>query len=110
MNEREMLEAAKAKIESCGWRQGEYGDDVQGYCVLGAVKAAHLASDNWLIAPYLAATDRLMRHLADVGWHGSPDLPDDHWAHKSIPLFNDDENTTKADVLALFDKAIADEF
>ena len=110
MNERELLESARERIESCGWQQGAYGDDVDGYCVLGAVRAAHCQSHNWLVAEYRAATERLMRHLPDVGWTGSPDFPDDHWAQKSIPSFNDDENTTKADVLALFDKAIADEF
>jgi hypothetical protein len=94
----DVLIAARAEVEK-GWTQYTLSDGTGNVCAVGAVYRA--AGDHDLFgSPSLAvfnaaeaARDVLEGALA--GWH--------------LPSFNDHPSTTKADVLALFDRAIAAE-
>jgi len=103
-NDLDFLVASRAKIESFGWIQGGFGDPVQGYCTLGAVKAAVIEDMGYDYCAYRATYTRLAEQLPSLGWR----LIDggDNYSG-SIAVFNDSPATSKQDVLALFDKAIA---
>jgi hypothetical protein len=95
----DVLIAARAEVEK-GWCKGHLvNDDTGDVCAMGAVYRA--AGDDFVTAPVpdsvLAMADRTRRILEDAlnGRH--------------VPFFNDASSTTKADVVALFDRAIAAE-
>lgn len=101
----DILRAAKAHIsEPENWFQGEYfkgsliDPDTSCACALGAVRVA-----NWSAHAI---------HSVFVDIHD--DTPAAHTLHSVLPDgfftvndFNDDPNTTHADIMALFDRAIA---
>lgn len=95
-----LLEIARAKIsDPQNWTQGAEARDENGiavlatrpnascFCVLGACISA---CDGWLVAPAL---------ISELGTQIGPGM--------SVVGFNDQPSTTHADVLALFDGAIA---
>lgn len=93
----ELLRAAKAKIEDPNrWTKGEYARDERG-------KPVNIASQEAVCWCVLGAT----------GWSGN--VADKMLeralfgmsAHCDIDVFNDASETTHADVMALFDRAIA---
>ena len=99
----QILEDAKTFIEN-GWTKGDYTDGEGCYCAIGACRMAASGStsvvslwaeDGQESTPY----ERAIQRLTDV-------LPG---AYGSIPTFNDAPETTLEDVLALFDRAIANE-
>lgn len=87
---RENLIAAKALIDTPEkWGKGTYEPSPGCYCALGALDAA---SEGGRWTPF-----EVMAALTIA-------LPD---SAKDIVAFNDDPNTTHADIMALFDRAIA---
>ncbi|WPH57722.1 hypothetical protein [Mycobacterium phage WXIN] len=97
----EDLKAARDIVKD-HWHQGALEDGNGNYCVVGAINKAtcghgyFCATRPGIAARRWSALDALNNHLPwefqDVG----------------IPSFNDNESTTHADVLTLFDKALAD--
>lgn len=86
------LRAARALIESpADWRQysGVNHHTTQGYCAMEALSGVPTAVDG----AYDQAAEGLHAQLP-------ADVP-------SIITYNDDPSTTHADILALFDRAIA---
>jgi len=94
----ELLREAKRLIEEKGWTQGDFARNSRGngvsvvsrtatcFCAFGALQAnavGHAAS-------YIAACDILEACLPE----------------KSVVSYNDHPTTTKADILALYDRAI----
>jgi hypothetical protein len=99
MTVRDDLIAARALIDTPEkWVRGHY--ERQGcYCALGAARKALYGTTDWRPGEDWRGDDNhvttaLRRELSEE-WHGSVDD------------FNDDPSTTHADVLALFDRAIA---
>lgn len=91
----DVLVRARAEVEA-GWCKSmavDYGGNV---CALGAIETALGASKytHTLVAHYDTSGARLALTKA---------LPA---GYSSVPQFNDDPHTTKADVLALFSRAI----
>jgi hypothetical protein len=85
MDTLDVLIAARAEVEK-GWRKGGQEDKDGNVCALGAVwRVSGVREDCPHTAPLYAVHDG------------------------SIAFWNDDPSTTKADVLALFDRAIAAE-
>jgi hypothetical protein len=97
-----LLEDARA-IVARKWYKGGHGSKETGFCIIGALsEAACTYRGRWSEQDkraYKEALARLVKHLPDIGWTGEA------W----LPLFNDHKDTTHADVLALFDRAIADD-
>lgn len=101
---REILESAKAIVEA-GWTQGSHTDGRGAYCLRAAVGLAsghmipvgeemvYSSLDKTLLVKDTDACHAVCEHLPHP--------------FESIPRFNDDPRTTKADVLAVLDKAIA---
>ena len=92
---RTALLKARALIEE-GWVQHKECSTVEGrksYCIYGGIAKA--AKDGIL---FTACERALLAHLPS-GYPAN---------YKGITAFNDNPYTTKADVLALFDKALAD--
>ena len=95
------LIAAKALIDTPEkWRKGDYGSVNTCMCALGACRAAIYGTTEY-------------NHRAD--WHGD-DTAAAHALNAALPVsgsmfgvsdFNDAPETTHADVMALFDRAIA---
>lgn len=83
------LKAAKALIDAPEkWRQdGSFGFGTGCFCVLGAVATAAQEDD-----ACGAARDYLEREVPGM---------------RSVVVYNDDPSTTHADIMALFDRAIA---
>lgn len=98
-----ILEIARQLIAS-GWTQGAYARDESGkeisdyfrerpayYCVTGAILVADKSGDSMVAAfAFLHAS-----------------LPPSNEVCYSLPSYNDNPNTTQADVVALYDRAIA---
>lgn len=102
MSVREDLIAAKALIDTPEkWIKGQYADH-DCLCALGAARMAFFGS--------LSGHNR----RAD-GWSGDhnpvamalDNALIDKWAAESVEHFNDHPDTTHADIMALFDRAIA---
>jgi hypothetical protein len=104
-----ILERAKKIIER-GWHKGSYVNSDGGYCIVGALGMAYTDGRMYDYVPS-NFKGPLEDHLADFGWtcqasDCSFKLRGEVCQH--LPHFNDDPNTTKEMVLALFDKALAD--
>lgn len=100
------------EIVNAGWHQGDWtnGDHTK-FCAMGAIGLATTGDVQFVHFPFFANrhVQALQRHLEDVGWTpGSCKNPGCDGC-RSVAHFNDHPETTKADVLALFDKAIAEE-
>lgn len=94
---KENLIAAKALIDTPEkWGKGDYETSPGCYCVLGAIAAAtgHDPEEPWLDLPL---TIRKQLKLAMMDDAADMDLCD----------YNDHPDTTHADIMALFDRAIA---
>jgi len=102
MKTSEVLKKARAVIEKPeNWTKGHYARDADGrpvsplhssaicFCALGAIRRAALLSGDG--SGYAAAL-----HNASCIKHGA-----------DVHMVNDDDNTTHADVLAIFDEAIS---
>lgn len=97
MNVKDILIAARALVAK-GWIQGHMGDDIVGYCMIGAIKTAACGhvdtvgiNDN-----YVGARDVLRAVIVKRKFY-----------HLTVSSFNDDPETRLADVLSVFDEAIA---
>ena len=93
-----LLEAARILREG-GWITGEYEDDRGAHCLVGAVSAAYGCDGGW--AETGAGEDIAAIETA-IGL-----LFPDH-ASEMIVDFNDDTETTEADVLLVLEKAAAE--
>jgi hypothetical protein len=92
----ELLKAAKVVLNDYGWIQGDTGNRHVGFCALGAVREAATGQDFGIAAMILRpnAYDALV---------------DASRSEALVPVstFNDTPGRTKDEVLALFDRAIA---
>lgn len=96
-----LVEARDAIVEH-GWIQRAYGSPAAGFCILGALGYVTVDNgyDTVTQAQFTEARDKLFAELNRSEWK----------SHRSLAGFNDYEETTQDDVLALFDRAIAREF
>lgn len=82
-----------------GWYQGSYTDGKGNYCALGALATA-ADCDWWQGCPsWPRKADRALTILARI-------VKDN--GYPNVPEFNDRHGTAKGDVVALFDKALAE--
>lgn len=95
----DLLILARAFVEA-GW--------VQGYCFADA-EGAGVAQDNaerfCMVGAYEAARCELRGRGVPTAWRTGLRVLQSMSPCASLPYFNDDPATTKADVLALFDAA-----
>lgn len=94
MNTVQVLKKARALIAEHGLAKNTYGDKHDGFCAVGALRAAH---------PNKEYTDNTLRVLAaplPAVWRDDKDP----WF--AIVNWNDQVDRTKAQVLSLFTKAI----
>lgn len=89
----EKLTAARAEIV-VGWCQCKFNNGEGGHCIEGALTAAGVLSRS-------AVHDALIAAIP-AAYVEKPEL-----RNINLMLFNDHPDTQKADVLALFDRAIA---
>ena len=101
----DLLKAARSKIDApekwtreCyargedGFYADMHGADAVCFCAMGAVRSLIPNSPSaWFVGDYVR--NFINNHLPE--------------GYRSIPAFNDNLDTTHADVLALFDRAIA---
>jgi len=96
----ENLIAAKALIETPEkWVKGDYEPRPGCYCAAGALAAAKGVAAHSAAAEKCPEVDALENALNEISDGLSP------WV--SFIHFNDDPGTTHADIMALFDSAIA---
>lgn len=112
---RRVLEKARDIVER-GWHQGDSTDGHGNFCLRAAVGLAagsHVYDGDQFTWERIPVDAPPMQHYAHV--HRSAidvrasqliveQLPE---PFRSIPVFNDDPDTTKTDVLAVLDKAIS---
>jgi len=97
---RDDLIAARALIDTPEkWRKGEAAYWSAPFCALGA--CSHVASGGNVFEP------RRMNGMRRALRMSLPDGPGEEEFDFPTTRFNDDPDTTHADVLALFDRAIA---
>lgn len=96
---RELLVGARQEIVDHGWNQGSLGNNGTGYCVVGALLKA------WNARARQDVTDQ----DSDL-WNETLDRIELALGEevKSIGKWNDDPMRTKAQVLELFDRVIAE--
>lgn len=92
MNAKDLLIEAKNLINISGWKQGEYGDEDQGFCTVGALVHADKDGD---FDTYVSAAKALKQALKDSGY-----ITD-------VAAWNDAATRTKDQVLDIFDKAVS---
>ena len=109
MTTKEILEQARALIER-GWTQNASARNADGdhvaptsrhackWCASGALNTVYETIQNWRDDPKTEEASDLVRAAIPKG---SNDF------HKTIIGFNDAIETTKADILSVFDEAIA---
>jgi hypothetical protein len=90
----DVLVAARAEVEA-GWCKGWTVDHRGNVCAFGAVETALGVSK-----ARRRNVEIIMGNPSDALWTALPA------GYATVPRFNDDPHTTKADVLALFDRAI----
>lgn len=104
MDVKDVLVEARALVEQ-GWAKGYYTDGLGSYCVAGAINlaAGEMRDLNGAIvyAPHNMATKKLALIARLTACDHLPQ------PFESLQIFNDDPDTTKADVLAVLEKAIA---
>ncbi|MFE7797025.1 hypothetical protein [Nocardia sp. NPDC057440] len=91
----EILKQGLDNIETYGWRRDEYGDVDTGYCAYGACYAAagvNIGLDEFVTTPDLHAAFTLLRKQIST---------------PMLATWNDDPLRTKADVVAIYKRAIA---
>lgn len=121
MNARDLLIAARAKIEKPeAWTQGSAAKDMNGVPRL----PLEFHACQWCMLGALAAAAEEARHRPDgsvLPWRAAHEAQDTAWLHLSdtvrywdgqivrytVADFNDARHRKHADVLAAFDKAIA---
>lgn len=93
----QLLKDAKERIEKNGHCKDQLWDEQGRCCIIGAVSRAHGPAGAAVYNPdaYFAAMNSIRASIP-------ADAPT-----QSIPGYNDLPETTKEDVLALFDRAIA---
>ena len=95
------LIAAKALIDTPEkWRKGDYGSLGNCMCALGACRAAIYGTTEHLRGRYWRGDENGLAEALRAA------LPDP-WSFSGVSDFNDAPETTHADVMALFDRAIA---
>ena len=97
MTDLEILQRARAALVEHGWRQGTFGTTERGFCALGAVRfAAYDIDGTYLLTDETRAFEvrKLLECVMPVGY--------------GLPGWNDYAARTIDDVLALFDRAIAE--
>ncbi|WIF20579.1 hypothetical protein SEA_JFLIX2_89 [Rhodococcus phage Jflix2] len=102
--DQESLRRAADLIEKHGWIQGDYGDMSQGYCAIGALSRAALATAS-------DGTYDGSLHLLEAAIPTTfPDNPNT-WSGKfsRVVEWNDTPGRTREEVLQLFRKAAGDE-
>lgn len=96
---RENLIAAKALIDTPEkWGKGDFTPAPGCFCTFGAIAAINgfrFGVDKY---PPTYAEDMAIARCLPEGWAARVDV---------VPDFNDDPSTTHADIMALFDRAIA---
>ena len=109
MTTKEVLEQARALIER-GWTQGTAARNANGdhvaatsrhacmWCATGALYVVYERIPEW-------RDDPKTNQVADLLRSAIPKGSNDY--HQTIVGFNDAIETTKADILSIFDKAIA---
>lgn len=111
---REDLEAALATLRKDGWCQGSFMNDLGQVCALGAIGKSLRELTGcqvrgygpYSLLPLLPYPVEREDEAATALWEKLQELhPDLRW---SIPLWNDDPETTQQDVENLFEKVIAD--
>lgn len=96
MNLSEILTNARDRINN-GWCKGAYADGEGNYCAMGALGEAAKMQSGLLSDDYARAYTHLNGQLPAFGFSTQD---------QDVVDFNDDEMTTKQDVLDLFTKAI----
>lgn len=86
----EILEEAKHLLNTCGWRQHEYGNCDIGFCLYGAVDQATGRQD----ITHLTQVERVLEQTVYK------------YFDSSVITFNDTEGRTKQDIITLIDLAI----
>lgn len=94
------------QIVDAGWCKYR-AQDGNKYCMVGAVFKAqtgysHIMSNN------PAGREALYLLMKCLPWTPVPENTQYDWAAQVLPKFNDDDETTKEDVLIVFDKALAE--
>lgn len=94
---KQLLQDAKEHIEKKGHCKGMLWDEEGRCCIIGAVSRVHGPVGTAVFNPdaYFAAMNSIRASIP-------ADAPT-----QSIPGYNDRPETTKEDILALFDRAIA---
>ena len=100
MEDLAVLTQARALVAK-GWCQGRLVDDEGSVCAVGAIYEV-------LVNRGLAGEFSAMDGWPPLRWYAQKALEDvlDWESYRSIFEFNDDQLTTQADVLALYDMAI----
>jgi hypothetical protein len=100
MTSPDQLRAAKALIDTPEkWTQGHYARDRAGY---PAGPRSHLACRFCILGAFIRSAG------TEVPAYGLSDfIPKDTPADRSVSSYNDHPSTTHADIMALFDRAIA---
>lgn len=101
----EILRSARDIIRQ-GWCQHR-AQDGNKYCMIGAVFKAQ-TGQSYMNAPTPAGREALYLLMKSLPWTPVPENAQYDWAAQVIPKFNDDDKTTKEDVLTVFDKALAE--
>jgi hypothetical protein len=114
----EVLEAARELLVSKGWTQGCYGRDASGKSLFTSELAEHAACFcGWGAVQAVCGGDGSVNYTPGL-WSAMGALdaavpyvtnPEFHSTAKHFPSFNDTPGRTVEEVLAVFDKAIADQ-
>lgn len=92
----EDLKAAREIVKD-HWYKGALTDEQGNYCIVGAINMT-VSGSAYMFDTHRrwAAEEALVAHLPE------------NLRSFGIPSFNDDDSTTHADVMTLFDKTLAD--
>lgn len=99
----EFISEAKTHIEGDGWVQRAFRTSTGQVCAISALERtamAHLTENGPLL---LRKAQRVLENkiieIQGGEWVGANDV---------VPLYNDQQTTTQEDILALFEKAVAE--
>lgn len=90
----EILEEAKHLLNTCGWRQYEYGNCDIGFCLFGAVDQVTGRQDITDLITDLTEAERVLEQTVNK------------YFDSTVITFNDTEGRTKQDIITLIDLAI----
>lgn len=98
MTARQVLQKAKRLIQRRGWVQGQFGNELVGYCVHGAICAAVKGSVTVFFTRDLLAVQEAERRLENA-------IPVNRKS-PTLAAWNDKPGRRKLAVLRAFDRAI----